>query len=187
MAEIVAIISSPQSHGNTAAIVNAITDGAMGLSTNIIDLYRLEKFRSVHGCLCCLRCKSTGHCAQDDDITDLLGRIRTADVVIFSTPVYFGGPCSQYKMLEDRMYSFLGMDMKSNLPPGKKAIVVVSCGSHVEIAGEVADRMSRNLANIGFKVVDKICYCDQDGTRSPLSNDEVIAQAKAIGQKLRNT
>ena len=47
--------------------------------------------------------------------------------------------------------------------------------------------LQENLAEIGFDVIDKICYCDQNGTRSPLSNDEVLAQAKSVGQKLRNT
>ena len=85
------------------------------------------------------------------------------------------------------MGEVLDMDMRSNLPQGKKAIVVVSCSSHNAVSEEVADRISRNLAEIGFDVIDKICYCDQNGTRSPLSNDEVLAQAKSVGQKLRNT
>ena len=152
MGKIVAVLASPRTKGNSSAIVDAIMDGAMGLSTNVMKLHRLDNLRSIHGCRSCNACKSKGHCVQSDDITEILEDISNADCVIFSTPVYFGSPNAQYKILEDRMYSFLKADMSSILEKGKKAIVVVTCSGPVEEAMPIADKMYGVLSSIGFDI-----------------------------------
>lgn len=187
MGEIVAIVSSPHNDGNTTAIVDAITDGAMGLSTNIIRLFRLTKLKSKCGCQGCYRCKSTGKCVLDDDISEVLDRIRTADCVIFSTPVFFGERCAQYRILEDRMFSFLDGNIETNLAPGKKAILVATCSGPVEAADTVLDRMSTIVSSLGFEVMDRIAYSDKGGSEPASRNSDILSKSKAIGLKLRNT
>lgn len=107
MAKVVAVISSGREESDAESIVNAILDGAMGLSTNVIKLYDIQKLRNVNGCKGCHMCKSSGICVISDDIADIINDIREADCVIFSTPVYFSGPSAQFKMLEDRMFSLI--------------------------------------------------------------------------------
>lgn len=126
MSKIVAVVASPIVDGNSDTIVSAVTDGAMGLSTNIIELFRLDKFRTLRGCSACNDCKKTGRCIHNDEIQDILDAIRDADVVIMSTPVYFNEVASQYKVLEDRMYSFYNNDASHNITAGKKAVIVVT-------------------------------------------------------------
>ena len=120
MGKIVAILSSPRQKGNSFDIVNAILDGAMGLSTNVIKLHRLDNLRSFHGCRACMGCKKSNACVQQDDVSQILEDMMDADCVIFSTPVYFGSPNAQYKVLEDRMFSFIHGD-GSKAMTGKSA------------------------------------------------------------------
>lgn len=187
MSTIVALISSPRANGSSSAIVNAILDGAMGLSTNIIDLFSLDKLRLVHGCKGCRSCKTTGVCIQDDEIGDILKAIREADCVIFSTPVYFSAESAQFKLLEDRMYSFIGGDGTSNLAPGKKAILVVTCGGPESAAEATVDRLSAIVTRLGFELIDTVVHSDQGGKARAQDDPALMNRANLIGLSLRNT
>ena len=76
MAKVVAVISSGREESDAESIVNAILDGAMGLSTNVIKLYDIQKLRNVNGCKGCHMCKSSGICVISDDIADIINDIR---------------------------------------------------------------------------------------------------------------
>lgn len=128
MGKIVAILSSPRQKGNSFDIVNAILDGAMGLSTNVIKLHRLDNLRSFHGCRACMGCKKSNACVQQDDVSQILEDMMDADCVIFSTPVYFGSPNAQYKVLEDRMFSFIHGDGSKAMTGKDVPKALFSCG-----------------------------------------------------------
>lgn len=187
MSKIVAVVASPIVGGNSDTIVSAVTDGAMGLSTNIIELFRLDKFRSLRGCSACNECKKTGRCIHNDEIQEILDSVREADVVIVSTPVYFNEVASQYKVLEDRMYSFYNKDSSHNITAGKKAVIVVTCSDSVNVADKVADRMGTTLENLGFEVTDKLLFFDEDRTKHANDDADLIARARVVGSKFRNT
>lgn len=186
MGKIVAILASPRQRGNSFFIVDAILDGAMGLSTNVIKLYRLDSLRSFHGCRACMGCNNSASCVQQDDITDILEDMKDADCVIFSSPVYFGSVNAQYKVLEDRMYSFIGKDKKKAMV-GKKAIVVVTLGAPAEIGKPVANHMAYVLQGVGFEVIEEVVYSDEGG-KSPASEDfDLMKKMKNLGLNFRNT
>ena len=185
MGKIVAIVSSPRVGGNSNAIVDAITDGAMGLSTNVIKLYRLDALRNVHGCKACMGCKTKGSCVQQDDLTPVLEDIRDADCVIFSSPNYFGETNAQYKLLQDRMYSFFGPE-GSTLPKGKSAIVVMTGGGPEEYIKPAADKMADIIKGIGFEIAEVVVYSDQSGKSLAKDNREFLHKMKELGMRFRN-
>lgn len=187
MGKIVAILASPRSKGNSNAIVDSILDGAMGLSTNVIKLHRLDNLRSTHGCKACMYCKKNDRCVQQDDITPVLEDISTADCVIFSTPVYFNGPNAQYKILEDRMYSFCKADGGSNLPSGKNAIIVVTSGAPSEAVAPIADNMANVLKRMGFNIIRTVLFSDEGGKKSATVDQELMDDMKNLGLNFRNT
>ncbi|MFT0898364.1 flavodoxin family protein [Candidatus Methanoprimaticola sp. MG2] len=187
MGEIVAIVTSPHPEGNSASIVDAITDGAMGLSTNLIQLYTLGKSKFIHCCNECGKCKQTGFCAIEDDMSEVLNAIRTADCVIFSTAVHFNNVSAQYKILEDRMYSFLNSDLSINIKTGKKAIVVVTAAASLENAKVIASHMAASLTMMGFEVIDRVVFSSDMGTKKASEDPDILLKAKQAGMKLRNT
>lgn len=185
MRKIAAILSSPNVNGNSETIVNAITDGAMGLSTNEFEIIRLNKMRFAKGCQACQKCKVVGKCAVNDDIWDVLETIRNFDSVIISTPLYFGEACSQYRTLADRFYSFINADGSSNLEPGKKVAVVVTCNNEIESASALADKIE-NLFIESFKFVSagKIIFCDHGKKNAAKNDTEILSRARSIGKNL---
>lgn len=187
MSKIVAVVSSPRTKGNSNSIVDAITDGAMGLSTNIIKLHRLDRIRSLHGCKGCMNCKVKGQCVQDDEITDILEDIRTADHVILATPVYFDGASSQFKTLLDRMFSYIASDGSTRVPDGKTLTLVVTCGGPEEVAQTVANKISAIMKSLGFKDQKVITYSDRGGSHNAVAEEDVMDMAKEHGRTFRNT
>ena len=79
MSKILAVIASPRKDGNCATIVDAITDGAMGLSPNTLDIVNLNTLRFTNGCQACMGCKLTGSCVTKDDLIPVLDLVRGAD------------------------------------------------------------------------------------------------------------
>jgi len=185
MSNIEAIVSSPRDKGNTGTLVNAILDGAMGLSTNIIKYYGLSNIRSFYGCDACGKCKSEGKCVQNDGLTDILNDLVKADVAIFSTPVYFNGPSAQFKTLIDRMYSFY-VQGDANPVKGKKAILVVSGSAPVGVVTSVGEGIAAVLGSVGFDVYEIIAYSDEGGSKSARDDHELLKRMNEIGLNLRN-
>jgi multimeric flavodoxin WrbA len=185
MSKILAIIASPRKGGNCETIVNAITDGAMGLSPNVLDIINLNGLRFTNGCQACMGCKLTGACVTKDDLQPILGLIREADSVIIATPVYFGHSSSQYRMLEDRLYCFIDKDGSSLLQKGKKIITVVTCGGDVAAAETVADDIERVFVNrFAFKSAGRIVLADKGSKHAAENNDELLEEARLLGKKL---
>lgn len=132
MKKIVCLLGSPRPKGNSQIIANKIAEaaGALGATAEFIPLYQLD----YKGCIACLGCKKTAdECVLRDDLTDVLRKVREADILIVASPVYFGGLPGPLKSVIDRMYSFLnptylqGHDV-SRLAPGKKCVFILTQG-----------------------------------------------------------
>jgi multimeric flavodoxin WrbA len=185
MSKILAIVASPRKGGNCDTIVNAITDGAMGLSPNVLDIINLNSLRFTNGCQACMGCKLMGTCITKDDLQPILSLIRSADSVIVATPIYFGHASSQYRMLEDRLYCFIEKDGSSLLPKGKKLVTVVTCGEATDTAEKVADEIEKMYVKyFSFKPVGRIVLTDKGSKHAAENNDELFEKARLLGKKL---
>lgn len=185
MSKILAIIASPRKGGNCETIVNAITDGAMGLSPNVLDIINLNSLRFTSGCQACMGCKLTGACVTKDDLQPILNLIKEADSLIVATPVYFGHSSSQYRMLEDRLYCFIDKDGSGLLPKGKRLVTVVTCGDDAETAESVADSIEEVLVGLfSFRPTGRIVLTDKGSKSTAENSDELLEKARALGKML---
>ena len=186
MGKVVAVLCSPEENDSSSRIADAFLDGAMGLSTNIIDFYKLSKLRSIQDC-CCKPAPLSEKRIIYDDVLPILEDIKTADCVVFATPIYFGGPCGLYKIFEDRMSYFLDENNETILPPGKKALIILtSYYPDVDLA-EISGYLSKNLEKIGFDMMGIITYSSHMGKEPLEKNTFVLHKAKEMGLTMRNT
>ena len=184
MGQIVSIVSSPREGKNSDTIVNKIMEGAMGISTNTFSLYYVAHSGAT-GCMACMKCKKEGHCVRDDEISKALEDIRRADALIVSTPVYFGQASWAYRAFEDRMFSFIGSDGKTTLPPGKELIIVVTYSSGYDEAVGIADHIeSIMVERFGFKLLGMIIYCDHGNPDEAANDDRIREVACQYGTSL---
>jgi multimeric flavodoxin WrbA len=103
----IAINGSARKNGNTAALLKSALEGAssMGAETKLVNLYDLN-FKGCTGCEACklLNGKYFGHCAQKDDITDLLEECIDADILLFGSPIYFNDVTGELRSFLERYW-----------------------------------------------------------------------------------
>lgn len=124
------INGSPRKEGCSARVIPLVAETVekygYGFETvNICDL-------DVNGCKACMSCKKTGECVQKDDMTQLYGKLRDADMVMLTTPVYFAAETGQLKCFIDRLYAMVKrVDGERIVNFGKPKIgtVFISCGA----------------------------------------------------------
>ena len=181
MSKIVAVVSTPQKGANTDFLVNKAAEAAKK-NGNDVQVFSLNGMANKKGCQGCGACKKTGKCVTKDDLTPVIDAIRDADGVIISSPVYFGEPCGQYRMLEDRFFSFLNADFSININAGKKVAVITAAGSAG--ADKLADRMEGVMKNFfKFEPVGKLSIVTGNDPKFAETHPEVIAEAEALGKK----
>jgi multimeric flavodoxin WrbA len=123
----IGIVGSPRKNGNVDTLVQTVLDGAKEAGHQI-KKYNLNEMK-YSGCQACNYCKSHDNCRLDDDVSQLLRDIAEADAVVFGSPIYFYLFTGQFKLMEDRMYSFIDAGFNSRLRSGKKAIIVTIQGN----------------------------------------------------------
>lgn len=92
----------------TLRLTKAFMDG-LGSEGEVIHTIDLN----MNPCMGCYACwfQTNGHCVQNDDATKVLEKIRQADLVIWSIPLYAYGASSHCKALMDRTLSFNSSQM----------------------------------------------------------------------------
>lgn len=111
MSKNVLIISaSPRKGGNSDTLCNQFMKGA-GEAGHKVEKLRLAELK-IDYCSACYACKKVGHCVKQDDMTQIIEKMRAADVIVLATPVYFFTMNAQMKTMIDRT---LGGAQKSGL------------------------------------------------------------------------
>lgn len=107
MSKTVCILStSPRKGGNSDRLADAFLRGAADAGHNAEKICLHDKTLSF--CKGCLACQKTHRCVIRDDMDAILEKMRTADVLVFATPVYYYEMCGQMKTLLDRANPLYG-------------------------------------------------------------------------------
>ena len=121
--KIVVITGSPRKDGNSFAMTDTFIRAAEEKGHSVTRFDAAQK--NVGGCHACETCYKTGKaCSFDDDFNEIAPALLEADVVVFSTPVYWYSIPAQIKAVIDKMYSFCvaGKDIA-----GKECMLIACC------------------------------------------------------------
>ena len=101
--------------------------------------------------------------------------VRDADVLVLASPVYFGDLSGQLKCFFDRTYSYFNPDFSCRMPPGKKAVMVLTqANPDPDNFNDIFPRYQRWLKMYGC---DPIRLLRVIGVREP---GEVASQTAAL-------
>ena len=105
MKNILIIVGSGRPGGNTAMLVDAFTRGAeeAGHHVETVNLIKTK----VNGCLGCNKCRWGKPCVQKDDFNELVPKIKSADLIVFASPLYMFSWSSRIRAFLERFYSLL--------------------------------------------------------------------------------
>jgi len=156
--KIVGIMGSPRTNGNSDTIARQILLEAekLGADTETFVLNNL----TYKGCQACMGCKiGSDTCVIKDDLAPVLAAVAAADVLIMTSPIYFGQVTGQLKTFIDRTYSFLTPEYlkdpmsASRLAPGKKCVFVLTQGNPDEnLFADVSANYERFFTWYGYEM-----------------------------------
>ncbi len=75
--------------------------------------------KKIAGCLGCQYCfEHEGACVQKDDMAGVIESLKSADMVVFASPIYWFDITAQEKAVIDRLYAFgaTGFPLQEDCP-----------------------------------------------------------------------
>lgn len=128
----IAILNGSPRLENTAAMVNAFSEGAKeaGHEVEILHVGRMK----IGGCLGCEYChgKGGGQCVQKDEMEKVMPSYKEADMIVYASPIYYFDVTAQLSAAMQRVYA-IGKPAKA-----KKAVLLLSSGSPNPYNGAIA-------------------------------------------------
>lgn len=105
---ILIIKTSLRSNSNSDALADAFAKGAAE-SGNTVEEISLQG-KSIAFCRGCLACQQLGRCVIQDDAISIAEQMKTAEVIVWATPIYYYEMSGQMKTLIDRANSLFPSD-----------------------------------------------------------------------------
>lgn len=95
--------ASPRKGGNSDLLCDQFVTGAQEVGHQAEKIFLKDK--KINYCTGCGACFGGKKCSQKDDMTEVLEKMVSADVIVMATPVYFYTMNGQMKTLIDRTCS----------------------------------------------------------------------------------
>ena len=149
--KILVLNGSPRLNGNTAALIEEFTRGAEAGGNTVVrfDLDRM----SIHGCKGCLGGgrNPDSPCVQKDDMEKIYPEYRSADILVFASPMYYWGFSGQLKCVLDRLFAVTESDPNWVTPHKQAILLMASEGSGRENEEPVLHYYKSLLGFLGWE------------------------------------
>lgn len=124
MSKIVVLIGSMRKSGNTELLAQSFIEGAN--KKNEVEIISVADYK-VNPCIGCNSCftREGNLCFQNDDMIAIYDKLRTADIVVIASPVYFYGISAQLKAIIDRLHT----PMRNEFQIKKLALLLVGAAT----------------------------------------------------------
>lgn len=173
--------------GNTATILGWIEEEFRSMGHEVESVTLQDK--DIKGCLACGKCKEKPDsvaCIQKDDASAILDQMVAAELVLFTSPLYFWGLAGPIKSFIDRTYS-LYVDYHKpghdSLVKGQRQALLVTGGGPFDNNAEATFTAFSRLQNPHMAIQAGELYVGSCTTPDKLG-DDVKAQAIAFAQKI---
>lgn len=110
MSNILVISTSLRPRSNSDILTERLVAGARDAGHQVEEISL--KGKELKYCIGCLACQKTQRCVQKDDALWIADKIKDADTLVFSTPIYYYEMSGQMKTLLDRMNPLYSSDYR---------------------------------------------------------------------------
>jgi len=175
--KVLGIVGSPRKDGNCDVLVKEFLE-AVNADTEYIFLNE----KDLNGCNACMGCVE-GDCVINDDGNEIIKALLDADVLVFSSPIYYGQITAQAKSFIDRFYQ-VSRNPEKTLE-GKKVVTIFTQAQPENIFGNYIE--SFKTMPFGFMGMEVIGNVTAMGTQKAGDKEELqkyIDEVKEIASKL---
>jgi multimeric flavodoxin WrbA len=135
------LVASPRKYGNTFTLSNHFNNLLDNSNTksHLFELYKYE----IKPCMDCRGCK-TGlmKCIQKDQFEVIAGKLESADVIVFASPIYWFAPTAKMKLFIDRLRPYY-----SNKKLSGKMAAIILCAASGKVDCDLTVEMYRRIFN----------------------------------------
>lgn len=153
MSKIIILVGSMRKGGNTQLLAQAFAEGAK--KRNEVEIVSVADYK-VNPCIGCNSCftRENNRCFQEDDMTQIYVKLKTADIVVIASPVYFYGISAQLKAIVDRLHT----PMRNEFSIKKLGLLLVGAATLPELFDAIVVQYQLvldffHLENIGMVLV----------------------------------
>lgn len=105
---ILVIRTSLRNNSNSDLLADSFIKGAESAGNHVEDVTLKDK--TIAFCKGCLACQKTKQCVIHDDAVKIADQMCSADVIVFTTPIYYYEMSGQMKTILDRANSLFARD-----------------------------------------------------------------------------
>jgi multimeric flavodoxin WrbA len=175
----VTVLGSPKQSGATAGVLRVLENrlshqGHAITGFSIID----QRIAGCRGCGACQRDQEGWLCAHNDDCQAVFSAMRSADGIIYATPLYAWSFPGQIKLFLDRHFGMVkgyGSPSHRSALAGRRSMLLVTCAGpeekNADLIKEFFDRFCHYtvMENRGKFVVSQKSNLDAAGIEAAVS------------------
>ena len=110
MSNVVVISTSLRAKSNSDILTEQLIAGAKDAG-HVVEHISLKN-KEIRFCIGCLSCQKTQKCVLKDDAIEIAEKVKSADTLVFATPIYYYEMSGQMKTLLDRMNPLYASDYR---------------------------------------------------------------------------
>ena len=109
--KVVAFNGSPRANGNTREAIGIMAEELekSGIEVEVVQVGN-KKIRGCIGCMWCVKAQNERCVIADDEVNDYIQKMKEADGIILSSPVYYAGVAGTMKSFLDRAFFVIGVN-----------------------------------------------------------------------------
>lgn len=178
MSKIIVLVGSMRKGGNTDLIAQSFAKGAG--ENNEVEIISVADYK-VNPCIGCNSCftREGNNCFQDDDMKIIYEKLKSADMLVIASPVYFYGISAQLKAIIDRLHT----PMRNSFHIKKLALLLVGAASLPELFDSI--KMQYQLVLNYFKLEDAgMVLVRGVNNIGDIKNTDALSEAYNLGKSI---
>ncbi len=182
--KIVIVFGSPRKEGNSTTLAKQVAAGAQANGAKVETFYLHDM--DISPCTACNTCQkdTSADCAIDDTMRSLYPKLRSADALVISSPIYWFTVSAQTKLFMDRCYALGGPD--GNALRGKQIGILLTYAGPDSFSSGAVNAL-RTFQD-GFKYIESeiagMLYGSACKAGEIRNNKELMQKAYELGKKL---
>ena len=151
MSKIIILTGSVRKGGNTELLARAFAAGAE--KNNDVEIVSVADVK-VNPCTGCDSCftRDGNSCVQHDDMAGIYEKLKTSDMLVIASPVYFYGISAQLKAIIDRLHT----PMRNSFKIKKLALLLVGAAELPELFDSILVQYNLVLNYFGLEDAGKV-------------------------------